>query len=74
MLLLLFLAVEVLQNGIDNQVVDRSIPLIAQSDQALDRLLFHLFLWDVDRKLIKDFFLSHAFHLLIEKFVPSFSS
>jgi len=61
---LLLLAVQVLQNRLNDQVVNRSVALIAQSDQSFDRFLFLFFLWNVDRELVKNLFCSHVFRLL----------
>ena len=62
-LTLFLFSIQVLKDGVNDEVVNRTIPFLAQSDQSLDWPLFHLLLWNVDRQFIKDLLLRHVIHL-----------
>ena len=64
--LFLLLAVEVLDDRLNDEVVERAVLFLAQSNQSLDRLFFHLLLWNVDRDLVKNLFLCRVIHLLVQ--------
>ena len=64
-LCLLLFAVEVLKNGFDHEIVDRSINSFGKSVQSLDRLLLKLALGDIDRQRRYFALANHHNHLLL---------
>ncbi len=67
LLLLSFFPVEILEDRFYNEVVDRAVASLAQTHQAIHRLLLFRLLWNVDGEGRSNLLLSHAIHPLITK-------
>ena len=68
---LLLLPIQVLNDGIHYEVVDRTICLLSQFDQSFNWLQINLALRNVDRQLVQNLFLGHIIHPLPNRITAS---